>query len=249
MNNLGSTKGKCRKKDPATCRLHGKAEKERHQLMIAVRREAREQREREIKAEFHQKALQDFHASWKLRTEPDGTTSVSVYRSGVPSAPAERGVEKLYYQRCDEQITDDRQGRMNGVFCSPTLGGVSRWVRGNELTRKPDIDVREIRVDIDSTYVYLVHDWERASAIDTPEMYKKYWANGITMREYMEAAKKEPHKYDPREFELLVPEDTIISVKPVSMKRAFSNAYDFENNESDYKRIIKQAAYEKRMAG
>lgn len=248
MGDLSRTKGKCRKKDPASCRLHGRVEKERQQLMIAVRREAREERERKIRADFQEKALRDFQNSWKLRTEPNGTTSVSVYRSGIPSAPAERGVEKPYYQRCDEQITDERQGRMNGVFCSPTLGGVSRWVRGNDLTGKADIDVREIRVDIDSTYIYLVHDWERASAIDTPEMYKKYWNNGVTMREYMEAAKREPQKYDPREFELLVPEHTIISVKPVSMKRAFSNAYDFENNESDYKRIVKESAYAKRMA-
>lgn len=216
--------------------------------MQAVRREAREQREKALHAEFNAKALQDFQASWKLKKEKDGRTSVSVFRSGIPSAPTERGVEKDYYERCDAELPDDRQGRMTGVFCSPTLGGVSRWVRGNDITRKPDISVREIRVDIDNTYVYLVHDWERASSIDTPEMYRKYWNNGMTMRAYMEAAQKEPHKYDPREFELLVPETSIISIKPVSLQRAFKNAYDLETFESDYNRIAKEEKLAKKFS-
>lgn len=238
-------RGKCKKKNPMQCRLHGKAATERYNLLLAVRAEARAKKEREIQEAFNQQAVLDFAASWKLRTEPNGVTSVSVYRSGVPSAPEERGVEKPYYERCDSFIPDSRQGRMNGVFCAPTIGGAARWVRGNSMMpRIEDIEVREIRIDIDNTYVYLVHDWERASSHDTPEMYQKYWDNGMTMRRYMELAQKEPHKYNPCEYELLVPEQGIISVKPLSSKRVIENAYD---SQEELQRIFKQIAHEKRV--
>lgn len=245
MDIFKDVRGKCRKKNPTTCRLHGRGARERYELMQAVRTEIRQQREREMQAEFNLKAQQDFENSWKLRTESDGITSVSVYRSGVPSAPAKRGVEKPYYERCDSYIPDSRQGRMTGVFCAPTLGGAARWVRGNNLARIEDAEVREIRIDIDNTYIYLVHDWERASSMDTPEMYKKYWNNGMTMRQYMELSQKEPHKYDPREYELLVPEEAIISVKPVSSNRVIQNAYD--SSVEDLTEIFKAMAREKRI--
>ena len=244
MDMFSEVRGKCRKTNPTTCRLHGRGARERHELLQSVRTEIRQKREREMQAEFNLKAQQDFQNSWKLRKEPNGVTSISVYRSGVPSAPLKRGVEKPYYERCDSYITDSRQGRMTGVFCAPTLGGAARWVRGNNLAKLEDAEVREIRIDVDNTYIYLVHDWERASSMDTPEMYKKYWNNGMTMRQYMELSQKEPHKYDPREYELLVPEETIISVKPVSSNRVIQNAYD--SNVEDLTEIFKAMAKEKR---
>jgi hypothetical protein len=224
--------------------LHGKAASERQELLHAVRIEARAKREREIQEAFRLKAVEDFQSSWNLRTEPSGVTSVSVYRSGVPYAPEERGVERPYYERCDSHLPDSRQGRMTGVFCAPTLGGVARWVRGNNLAGLTDIEVREIRIDIDNTYIYLVHDWERASSIDTPEMYQRYWNNGMTMRQYMELSQKEPHKYDPREYELLIPAHEILSVKPVAAKRIVESAYD---NQEDLTNIFKAAARKKQF--
>jgi hypothetical protein len=243
MDIFKDVRGKCKKKNPTSCRLHGKAARERQELLHAVRVEQREKREQEIKAAFNEKAQEDFKSSWKIRTESDGTTSVTVYRSGVPNAPLERGVEKPYYERCDSYLPDSRQGRMTGVFCAPTLGGAARWVRGNNLAKIEDIEVREIRIDIDNTYVYLVHDWERASSIDTPDMYQKYWNNGMTMRQYMEVSQKEPHKYDPREYELLVPAEEIISVKSVSSNRVVQSAYD---SHDDLTNIFKALAREKR---
>lgn len=245
MDVFREVRGKCRKKNPMTCRLHGRGARERHEMLVSVRAEIREKREREMQAAFNLKAHEDFKASWKMRTEPNGATSVSVYRSGIPSAPVERGVEKPYYERCDSYLPDSRQGRMTGVFCAPTLGGAARWVRGNSLARIEDVEVREIRIDIDNTYIYLVHDWERASSIDTPEMYQKYWENGMTMRQYMELSQKEPHKYDPREYELLIPEEDIISVKPVSATRVISSAYD--SSVEDLTNIYKAIAKEKRV--
>lgn len=245
MDILNRSKGKCGKANPATCRLHGKAVREKQELERSVRIAAREKREKEMQAAFTVQAIEDFKESWKLKTESDGTTTVSVYRSGKPSAPVERGVEKPYYERCDSHLPDARQGRMTGVFCSPTIGGAARWVRGNYLSNNKDVEVREIRIDVDTTYVYLVHDWERASSNDTPEMYQRYWRNGMTMREYMTVAQQEPHKYDPREFELLVPEQEIRVVKPVSPKRLIGRAYD---NQDDLQGIYKNLAKEKRRA-
>lgn len=236
---------KCRSKNPSECRVHSDKSIFKQDFMTSVRVQMREQREREQLEEFQNKAQSDFANSWKLRTHADGTTTASVYRSGRPSAPAERVVERDSYERCDSLIPDSRQGRMTGVFCSPTIGGVSRWVRGNWLCKIADVEVREIRVDIDNTYVYLVHDWERASSLNTDDMYKRYWENGMTLREYMEVAQKEPHKYDPREYELLVSSESIASVKKVSGKRLLQFAYDSHEELSD---IYKQIAREKRFA-
>ncbi len=221
---------KCSKRIPATCRLHGAAYRQQHEFLRQVQEQEKLVR---VKAE----AEPDFQASWKVKTEKDGTVTASVYRSGVPLAPAERGVENKSYTDADAQAPEGRQGRMNGVFAAPTLGGVARWVRGNYFTNKSDVKVREIRVDIDNTYVYSVSAWERASSRETPEAYKAYWDTGMTLREYMQVVRKNPVDFHPREWELLIPHEGIRSVKPVSAERASQTLYD-EDDAEDIKNIL-----------
>jgi hypothetical protein len=222
---IAGIREKCSKRHPSMCQRHKGEYKAAQDFMEQIKN-----REKEL----HLKAVTDadFEASWKLKKEKDGSTSIAVYRSGVPSAPKQRGVENGHYARADATIPSGRQPRMNGVFASPTLGGVCRWVRGNYMTNKDDVKVRELRVDVDNTYVYSVEAWEKASSNDTPAAYKEYWDTGLTMREYMAKARQDPDTYNPTEWELLVPEEKIISVKPVGAARTAQRAYrDYDGRE------------------
>jgi hypothetical protein len=225
---LANPRGKCTKKNPRLCRLHGKT-------YIELTNFRKQVADREKELQFQQFTTPDFAASWKMKEEKDGTTTASVYRSGIPSAPKERKVEAGHYLRADALCPEGRQGRTDGVFASPTLGGVCRWVKGNYSTNIPDVRVRELRVDIDNTYVYSVRAWERASGWDTEEEYKKFWDTGITLRDYMKQAKTDPRTYDPQEWELLIKEENIRSVKPVGAERAAS----FEYSSGDHSEITK----------
>jgi hypothetical protein len=223
----GKIRGECTQKNPRLCKRHG--------AEYRVRQEMFQQMKEQIERNHFQEVITpDFTASWKTKKEADGTTTVSVFRSGIPSAPKERGVEKDSYNQADAYKPEGRQGRGTGVFASPTLGGVCRWVRGNEMTGVPDVNVREMRVDIDNTYVYSIDQWERASSsMTSDDEYKKYWDSGMTMREYMEKAQADPMAYNPTEWELLVPEEGIRSVKPVGAKRVSERAYE----ESDSRQV------------
>lgn len=235
---MSSAVTECSKSDPSTCRLHGVKATEKADFYNDLKNEQERQQD-----EFKQQAEADFEASWKVKTVK-GVSTVSVFRSGMPSAPPSRGVERGSYERCDQFLPEGRQGRMTGVFCAPTLGGVARWFRGNYNSNVRDVDVREIQVDIDRTYVYSVHDWEKASGSERDSDYQKYWANGMTLRNYMTAAKADPKTFHPEEWELLVPESGIVNVKAVSSNRVLKTAYNFKD---DIVRISKLIAKEKRF--
>lgn len=239
---LGRKPVKCGAKDPSTCRYHGKKFTEQEQTVrrflasqALAKRKADELQELKLKIEV------DLLKNLKLRTLKDGTTVCSVYRSGVPAPPAKRGVEAESYVRFDKHVPEGRQGRTAAVFASPTLGGANRWVAGNSFIRNADLKVRELTIDIDNTYVYSVRAWEIASSKgdyypDNEMIQKDYWDTGITMRQWLENVKAEPDKYDPRDWELLVPETGIKGIKPVSGTR--TAAYNYSNYESDRKEIL-----------
>lgn len=221
-SNVQAARSKCTKKNPTMCRIHGDFYREQQNMYVQAL-------EHQKDLEFRAVAAPDFEESWDLKKTRDGVVTVSVYRSGIPEAPKQRGVENDYYARADALRPKGRQGRMDGVFASPTLGGVCRWVRGNEMTRIPDVKVREMRVDIDTTYVYSIEAWEKASSWNKPEDYEKFWNSGMTMREYMGKAKVDPQKYNPENWELLLSQEDIKSIKPVGAKRVSERAYNSYN--------------------
>ena len=147
-----ANKTKCTKKYPQTCRIHGDAYRKELNFF-------RETRVKALKQEFNKLAVKDFANSWKLVTK-NGKTFVNVYRSGIVANPDERGVESHSYAQADQFCPPDRQGRMTGIFASPTLGGVGRWVLGNALIRSNALQVNSLRVNIDTTYVYSIKKWD-----------------------------------------------------------------------------------------
>lgn len=139
--------------------------------------------------------------------------NVKVYRSGVVSAPASRGVESESYVEADAVRPAGRQGRTDGIFAAPTIDGVLRWVRANSQPYMRMIDpfVRELKVDADSVYVYSINAWEAVGITG----YEKYWNTGVTLTEWLANA----DSYDPTEWELLLSPEDVQSARPVSDAR------------------------------
>lgn len=195
------------------------------------RRKARELQE-QIKQNF---LVQDMEKYMNLKVNPQtGEKTVSIYRAGVVEAPKERGVEKESYLACDEYAPAGRQGRNTGIFCSPTVNGVSHWVRGVEGIVK-DWGVREIRVNPDEVYVYSVRAWEKFSLNMrgfTKENADVYWNSGLTLTQWYEEMRTNP-EMKPEEWELLVPQEHVQSFKNVKADIVAHQAYYDENGQRD----------------
>lgn len=227
------------------------------QRLINEQEAERARVEAEKNREKHDSMLKDMDKNMKQSIDyKTFTVSVSIFRSGPPAAPLKRGVENESYVYADKFAPEGRQGRMSGVFASPTMMGVTRWFRGNEGVNSPDYQVRELRVDPDTTYVYSVHEWERASAAmdmysgSNPESVqrretamKKYWRSGVTLTEWYKRAGSS--YMDPGEWELLLSADDIKTVKPVSGKRLIESATAVGWGDT-VERIVKRDEKEKR---
>lgn len=168
--------------------------------------------------------------------------TAKVYRSGAPATPAERGCERESYAAADAVKPAGRQGRMTAIFASPTLLGVTRWVRGNAFVKQGDVLVRELTVDPDRVYVYSVHKWECVSSWSGKWTgAEAYWESGMTLSEWLKT------DHDPKEWEVLLGEEDLLAVKNVSDKRvAEAEADGYYRDE--LVRVLKQARAEKRWA-
>jgi hypothetical protein len=186
-----------------------------------------------IKAK-HDWRVADMEKHMNLKVHPTtGEKRVSVFRAGVPNAPEKRGVETDPYLKADAVAPAGRQTRTTGIFASPTMHGVSKWVVGVSHVVN-DWKVREIRVDPDKVYVYSVHAWERCSDdwMTTDEHRKAYWDTGITLTQWQDKLRKDP-ELDPAEWELLLSPDDMKAVKPVGAERVARSAHFSSNGEPD----------------
>ncbi len=188
--------------------------------------EIREELERiTLETKKHNLLVADLNLNLKAKQNLDGTLTVSVFRCGTPEAPKQRGVEGESYTLADAiRPADGCTGRTEAVFAAPSLGGVMRWVQGSHRI-KPDIKIRELRINADTTYIYKVREWEKAS-YGTDEDKHAYWATGMTYREWVTRALGGDKTLEPEEWELLVPEEGILMAKPVSADRAAANVYE-----------------------
>jgi hypothetical protein len=71
-----------------------------------------------------------------------------VFRSGPLVKQAHSGDVAKVYMTADAVCPDGRARRAESLFCSPSLLGVSRWLRGNLLCLRDseDVSVREVVV-------------------------------------------------------------------------------------------------------
>lgn len=151
---------------------------------------------------------------------------VKVFRSGVVEAPAERGCEREVFAAVDALRPEGHPTRTHGIFAAPTIEGVVRWVRGNAFASYVDIKVRQITVDADMVRVYNVTAWEHASMDSDmrPHQFaaaaQRYFDTSMTLTEWLAG------DYDPRDWEVIIPADDVISVAPVSAKRVVDATKD-----------------------
>lgn len=159
-----------------------------------------------------------------------------VYRSGIVKAPESRGCELGSYQVADSVKPEGRQGRACGIFASPTIEGVLRWVRANAMMPSiVDPFVRELKVDSNTVYVYCVRTWERCSSRNGN--YEEYWNTGLTLSNWL----KNSEDYDPEEWELLLAPEDILSQKNVSDNRMVKVAEKDDVIYSDLSRLLKES--------
>ena len=161
--------------------------------------------------------------------------TTQVYRSGTATTPAQRGVESQSFLDADTVRPEGRQGRTTAIFASPNLRGVLRWFYANTtLVKVADPFVKEFRVNPDTVWVYSINEWEKASSRET---YQAYWESGMTLTEWNTNA----DQYDPAEWEILLGDKDIQSVKPVSDKRVLSHLIETDLFYEALPRAVKDA--------
>lgn len=151
---------------------------------------------------------------------------VKVFRSGVVAPPAERGCEAEVYAAIDALRPFGHPTRTNGIFASPRIEGVLRWVRGNDLSGFDDVAVREISLDADMTMVYRVSDYERASGAferkDNPDLFTEaaanYFGHSMSLTQWLASDE------DADKWEVIFHADAVLGSRNVSVERLMGAA-------------------------
>ncbi len=252
---------KCRAKDPSKCWRHGWSVRKEITQKEAERRARAIQREREELQKLTFRTETDLATNLKLKTSANGETTGSVYRSGIKLPPTERGIERWSYEQVDLARPENHPtGRSEAIFATVTMGAANRWVRGNwnyinNRGREIDPTVNEVRINIDKTFIYYIHDWEHvASAIEYEklsdeerlELSKIYWDGGMTVRDWLNKWKEDPREYDPREWEILINQEQILGYKPVPSNKLIAFA-ESEYEAIEVTNIYKELAKQKRI--
>jgi hypothetical protein len=144
-----------------------------------------------------------------------------VYRSGsMTPSPDAGGVNASYATTVEADLLNPRAvGRLGSLFAAPSLGGVVRWVLGNDMCRY-ETRVREITVDADTTYVYSVDAWESLSwnmRGTVEDKARAYWDTGMTLTEWL--ARAEAEDFDASQWEVLIDPADVLAVRNVSANR------------------------------
>lgn len=242
---------KCKAKDPRTCPFHGRAAKQKEAFYREILAAEKKKKDAELNAQF----VEDLDASLKPKTLKDGTRTVTVYRAGDFNPPAERGVESPSYLFVDGFAPEGRQGRNTGVFAAPSLGGVARWVDGiSSVYQRVDVRVRAVNVNPDTTYIYSVQAWEKASSgFDfggdrAASNAKAYWDSGMTLMEW-ESRVRAGENLDPTQWEMLLPASAATDslnpkgLKIVAPKTVADRAYRDSKDGNIYKVLTSWARY------
>ena len=205
---------------------------------------------------YRESILANMHQHMRPKTDPrTGRRTVSIFRSGVVEAPTERLVEGESYQQADERAPAGHRGRTKGIFASPTLDTGARWLTGNHMMGFGDYNLRELRVDPDTTRVYSVSNWEKVfraefsdkqagTSAGTHAAIDRYWAESMTLAEWYSYVETNPG-VDTRDWEILLAPEDIQQVKPVSMQRVIDNSFR-EWEGQDLARIAEQQRRDKR---
>ncbi|WP_217925105.1 hypothetical protein [Miltoncostaea oceani] len=156
-----------------------------------------------------------------------------VYRAGGTDKATDYGPAHELFVRADALRPDDREGRLEGLFCSAQMEGLARWVRGS-AGAGPMYDPTPIEISYEGPepFAYPVLAWDVASSKGTDEALRAYWATGLSLSEYERAhASGELPPIWRDGGELLVSPRFITSSRGVSLARLSRGLPDFEAGE------------------
>lgn len=179
------------------------------------------------------KTSQNKNSPQKTDPAAKGIKRTKVYRVGTLTAPPEyfEDLEGIL-KDMDKFKPEGRQGRHGGIFASPDLASHGRWVLGMDYkTHEGALDSHEITVDANSTYVYNVSYYEKASSYQFSygneskrfeDAAKKFWDSGMTLAEWREWA--EENNPEPGTWEIIMSPDSMISTKKLGNRTVVNNA-------------------------
>lgn len=145
-----------------------------------------------------------------------------VYRAGLLEKPEEYGRSQEKFAAVDALRPPGRPGRLEGIFCTPDLEGLVRWVLANARVQLPN-SPSQLRVRPEGLWVYSVRAWDRvAGPVSREEERRAYWESGVPLVEWeAHASSQGLSGFD---YEVLVPLSSICSQRAVSEKRCLQNA-------------------------
>jgi hypothetical protein len=171
--------------------------------------------------------------------------TIKVYRNGSLSLGEHSAEVQQAWTPYDSVRPSGRAGRLNSLYASPSIAGVTRWVRGNHMilghVTDADLTTHEITVNnAEEIYVYSIKSYDRSfkSSGVKPEGAIAYWESGIRLSEWEEKAAE--LGLDATEWEVLLPVENIKGSKTVSNARLLKAAG------SDFDRDLMKADFARR---
>jgi len=163
--------------------------------------------------------------------------TIKVYRNGSLSLAEHSEEVQQVWSQYDDFKPAERSGRLDSLYASPSLFGVTRWVKGNHLVsgHNPDADLTNYEITVsnpEQVFVYSIASYDSScrSAGVKEDAARKYWDSGIALADW--DAKASEFGLDATEWEVLLPVEAIKSSKVVSDNRILGAVKDeFEKDQ------------------
>lgn len=167
-------------------------------------------------------------------------TTTKAYRIGnLTLADHAESVQTLWGS-FDEVKPEGRTGRLEGLYASPSLKGLVRWVKGMHLVAARDEDANlessEITV-ANSETVFLYHVPTYDAVLGGRKTAADYWNTGIALSDWDTVSAD--RSLDADAWEILLPVETIKSAHKISNARILNQTAD-ESAKLELSRMIQE---------
>jgi len=163
------------------------------------------------------------------------------YRAGSAVKSTDYGIAHQAYSDADLQKPVGHVGRLNGLFCVPSLPEVAQWVRSNAMSGPAyDPQPTELFYTGPEPFIYPVIGWHRAcrdAESGHEDAYlQNYWEQGLPLSAYKQIDTKNEHLWS-MGGEMLIDPQFLTSSRAISMKRLLAHTPD---RFSDLENVFKQ---------
>ena len=170
-------------------------------------------------------------------TGPMRTTKV--YRIGSLTCAEHSETVQQLWSSIDAAKPEGRTGRLECIYASPSIKGLTRWIRGMHFVAGWDetacLDNHEITVANPET-VFLYHVPTYDAVCSGRKSADSYWESGIALSDWDEVSVE--RGLNAEEWEILLPVDAVKSSRPISNARILGQVED-EITKLELKRMFK----------